>query len=85
MSPSPFVPPPPPKPKIVRLLASAEYFDPHSLEEFERVSGYAVAYDAYDLPEAIADKRREGPYSCCRAARTGARTPYRLGLAGQAR
>jgi putrescine transport system substrate-binding protein len=62
VSPSSFVPPPPPKPKIVRLLASAEYFDPHSLEEFERVSGYAVAYDAYDSPEAIADKWREGPY-----------------------
>ena len=62
MTPSPFVPPPPPKPKIVRLLAYAEYFDPRSLEEFERVSGYAVAYDAYDSPEAIAENWREGPY-----------------------
>jgi putrescine transport system substrate-binding protein len=61
-SPSPFVPPPPAKPKIVRLLAPAEYFDPRSLEEFERVSGYAVAYDAYDSPEAVAEKWREGPY-----------------------
>ena len=61
-APSPFVPPTRPKPKIVRLLAYTEYFDPRALEEFERASGYSVAYDAYDSPEAIADKWREGPY-----------------------
>jgi putrescine transport system substrate-binding protein len=60
--PSPFVPPTVPTPKIVRLLAYTEYFDRRSLDEFERASGYSVAYDAYDSPEAIADKWREGPY-----------------------
>jgi putrescine transport system substrate-binding protein len=60
--PSPFVPPAAPKPKIVRLLAYTEYFDPRSLDEFERASGYSVAYDAYDSPEAIAEKWRDGPY-----------------------
>jgi putrescine transport system substrate-binding protein len=59
---SPFAPPTLPKPKIVRLLAYAEYFDRRTLDEFERASGYSVAYDAYDSPEAIADKWREGPY-----------------------
>src|ERR1700683_1304884 len=59
---SPFVPPPPAKPKIVRLLAYPDYFDPRSLEGFERASGYAVAYDSYDSPDGIADKWREGPY-----------------------
>lgn len=59
---SPFLPPPPPKPKIVRLLALPEYFDPAVLDAFERASGFAVAYDAYDSPDAIADKWRDGPY-----------------------
>jgi putrescine transport system substrate-binding protein len=59
---SPFVPPPPPKPKIVRLLAGAEFVDPRVLAEFERASGWAVAYDAYDSSDAIAERWRDGPY-----------------------
>jgi putrescine transport system substrate-binding protein len=59
---SPFLPPAPEKPKVVRLLAYAESIDPRALEEFERESGYAVAYDAYASPDAIAEKWREGPY-----------------------
>ena len=59
---SPFIPPPAPKPKIVRLLAPAEYFDTQALEEFERASGYQVAYDAYAGAADVADKWREGPY-----------------------
>jgi putrescine transport system substrate-binding protein len=59
---SPFIPPAAPKPKIVRLLALADYFDTQALEEFERASGYQVAYDAYDEPTNVADKWREGPY-----------------------
>ena len=59
---SPFIPPAPPKPKIVRLLALADYFDTQALEEFERASGYQVAYDAYDGPADVAEKWREGPY-----------------------
>ena len=61
-SPSPFLPAAPPKPKIVRLLAYPEYFDPRALDEFERASGYSVAYDSYESPDGIADKWREGPY-----------------------
>jgi putrescine transport system substrate-binding protein len=59
---SPFIPPAPPKPKIVRLLALADYFDPQALEEFERASSHEVAYDAYDGPAGVAGKWREGPY-----------------------
>jgi putrescine transport system substrate-binding protein len=59
---SPFLPPAPEKPKVVRLLAYSESIDPHALEEFEHISGYAVAYDAYASPESIAEKWREGPY-----------------------
>ncbi len=59
---SPFIPPAAPTPKIVRLLALADYFDAQALEEFERASGYQVAYDAYDGPAGVADKWREGPY-----------------------
>ncbi|MGD0564595.1 MAG: extracellular solute-binding protein [Roseiarcus sp.] len=59
---SPFIPPAAPKPKIVRLLALPDYFDTQALEEFERASGYQVAYDAYDDPADVADKWREGPY-----------------------
>jgi putrescine transport system substrate-binding protein len=59
---SPFLPPAPEKPKVVRLLAYAESIDPRALEDFERESGYAVAYDAYAAPDAIAEKWREGPY-----------------------
>src|ERR1700684_3588010 len=59
---SPFAPPPKPKPTFLRLLAFADYFDAQALEEFERESGLQVAYDAYDSPESIPDKLREGPY-----------------------
>ncbi len=41
---------------------SPDYFDTQALEEFERASGYQVAYDAYDGPADVADKWREGPY-----------------------
>jgi putrescine transport system substrate-binding protein len=59
---STFAPPPAEKPKRVRILAFEDYFDPRTLSEFERLSGYQVAYDAYDAPDAIAAKLREGPY-----------------------
>jgi putrescine transport system substrate-binding protein len=61
-TPSPFVPPPPPKPRIVRLLAGEEFIDPRVLSDFEASSGWAIAYDAYDSPDGIADKWRDGPY-----------------------
>jgi putrescine transport system substrate-binding protein len=59
---SPFAPLPKPKPTFLRLLAFGDYFDPQALEEFERDSGLQIAYDAYDAPEAIPDKLRDGPY-----------------------
>ncbi len=59
---SQFAPPPKAEPKFVRLLAFADYFDPRALEEFERESGWKVAYDAYDAPESIPEKLRDGPY-----------------------
>ena len=60
--PSPFAPPAPPAAKIVRLLAPEGAIDPKTLEDFERRTGYAVAYDAYDDPQHIAQKWRDGPY-----------------------
>jgi putrescine transport system substrate-binding protein len=59
---SPFAPPPAPKPTFLRLLAFADYFDPAALAEFEAASGFQIAYDAYDAPESVPDKLREGPY-----------------------
>ena len=59
---SPFEPPPKAKPTFIRLLAFADYFDARALEEFERQSGWRIAYDAYDAPESIPDKLRDGPY-----------------------
>jgi putrescine transport system substrate-binding protein len=59
---SPFAPPPKPKPTFLRLLAFPDYFDGRALEEFERESGLQIAYDAYDSPESIPDKLRDGPY-----------------------
>jgi putrescine transport system substrate-binding protein len=59
---SPFAPPPRPKPPFLRLLAFADYFDPRALAEFERESGLQIAYDAYDAPETIPEKLRDGPY-----------------------
>jgi putrescine transport system substrate-binding protein len=59
---SSFAPPPQPKPTFLRLLAFADYFEPRALEEFERESGWRIAYDAYDAPESIPGKLRDGPY-----------------------
>ena len=60
--PSPFVAPAAPAAKIVRLLAPEGAIDPQTLEDFERLTGYAVAYDSYDDPQHIAQKWRDGPY-----------------------
>ena len=59
---SPFAPPPPPAPKIVRLLAPPATFDLAALQAFEAQSGYEVAYDAYEGALDLAEKWREGPY-----------------------
>ena len=59
---SPFAPPPAPAPKIVRLLAPSGAFDAKTLGDFERESGYAVAYDAYGDPTRVLAMMKEGPY-----------------------
>jgi putrescine transport system substrate-binding protein len=59
---SPFAPPPQAKSTFLRLLAFADYFDTAALDEFESQSGLQIAYDAYDAPESIPAKLREGPY-----------------------
>ena len=59
---SPFAPPPAAKPSFLRVLAFADYFDPAVLAEFENDSGFQIAYDAYDSPESVPDKLRDGPY-----------------------
>ena len=59
---SPFAPAAQPKPKILRLLAGANAFDPAIFEAFERESGYSVAYDAYADAASLAAKLRDGPY-----------------------
>jgi putrescine transport system substrate-binding protein len=59
---SPFAPPAKPKTTFLRLLAFADYFDAKALEQFERENNLQIAYDAYDSPESIPDKLREGPY-----------------------
>ncbi len=59
---SPFAPPPAPTPKIVRLLAPSGAFDTKTLGDFERESGYAVAYDAYGDATRILPMMKEGPY-----------------------
>jgi putrescine transport system substrate-binding protein len=59
---SPFAPPPEPEPSFIRLLAFADYFDADVLAEFERENGRPIAYDAYDAPESIPAKLREGTY-----------------------
>jgi len=58
---SPFAPPPAPAPKILRLLAPSGAFNAKMLREFERESGYAVAYDAYGDPARIPSLLKE-PY-----------------------
>ena len=60
--PSPFAPPAAEKPKRVRILAFADYFDLQTLAEFERASGFQIAYDSYEAPDAIPAKLRDGPY-----------------------
>jgi putrescine transport system substrate-binding protein len=59
---SPFAPPPKPALKIVRLLAPSGAFNARILREFERESGFAVAYDAYGDPAKIPSMMKEGPY-----------------------
>jgi putrescine transport system substrate-binding protein len=61
-TPSPFVPPPAPKPKILRLLAAPEFIDRAVLADFEARNGWAVAYDAYDSPDTITQAWKDGPY-----------------------
>jgi len=61
-TPAPFVPSATQAPKVVRLLAYPEFFDPHAFEAFEQATGYAVAYDAYSLSLEIPDKWKDGPY-----------------------
>ncbi len=58
---SPFAPPPAPAPKVLRLLAPSGAFSGKMLREFERESGYAVAYDAYGDPGRIPSLLKE-PY-----------------------
>jgi putrescine transport system substrate-binding protein len=60
--PSPFAPPPIEKPRRVRVLAFANYFEAQTLAEFERAGNVQVAYDSYEAPEAIQEKLRDGPY-----------------------
>jgi putrescine transport system substrate-binding protein len=59
---SPFAPPPKSKPTFLRVLAFADYFDTAALAEFEHDSGFQIAYDAYDAPESIPERLRDGPY-----------------------
>jgi len=59
---TPFIAPAAPKPKIVRLLAPADSFEQRTLDEYERVSGFQVAYDAYVGAADLAEKTRDGPY-----------------------
>ena len=55
---SPFLPAAAPKPKILRLLAPTEAIDAGLLADFERASGWAVAYDAYDMGDSIPERWR---------------------------
>ncbi len=59
---SPFAPAPAPPPRIVRLLAPSGAFDASTLGDFERESGYAVAYDAYGDARRVLPMLMEGPY-----------------------
>ncbi len=59
---APFAPLTAPKPKVVRLLAFAGFFDPSAFEGFERATGYAVAYDSYSLALEIPEQWKDGPY-----------------------
>jgi putrescine transport system substrate-binding protein len=58
---SPFAPPPAPAPKVLQLLAPSGAFNAATLKEFERESGYAVAYDVYGDPARIPSLLKE-PY-----------------------
>ena len=59
---SPFAPPAKPALKIVRLLAPSGAFNARTLREFERESGFEVAYDAYGDSAKIPALMKEGPY-----------------------
>lgn len=59
---SPFAPPLTPAPKIVRMLGPSGAFDAKTLGDFERETGYAVAYDAYGDVTRIAPMMKDGPY-----------------------
>lgn len=59
---SPFATPPAEKPQRVRVLAFADYLDTQTFAEFEDTTGYQIAYDSYESPDAIPSKLREGPY-----------------------
>ena len=59
---SPFAPPSKPADRIVRLLGPSGAFAPKTLQEFERESGAAVAFDAYGDTQRIASMMRDGAY-----------------------
>ena len=59
---SPFAPAPAPAPRIVRLLAPSGAFDATTLGDFERESGYAVAYDAYGDARQVLPMMEGPPY-----------------------
>ena len=59
---SPFAPPAKPALKIVRLLAPSGAFNARTLREFERESGFEVAYDAYGDVGKVPSLMKEGPY-----------------------
>ncbi len=59
---SPFAPPPKPAPKVVRLLAPSGALTTRALRDFERESGFAVAYDAYGDAQRIASMMKDAAY-----------------------
>src|SRR5271165_1367034 len=59
---SPFAPPPKPAPKVVRLLAPSGALTTKALRDFERESGFAVAYDAYGDAQRIASMMKDAAY-----------------------
>lgn len=59
---SPFAPPPKPAPKVVRLLAPSGALTTRTLRDFERESGFAVAYDAYGDAQRIASMMKDATY-----------------------
>jgi putrescine transport system substrate-binding protein len=49
------------RPNRIRILAFANYFDQQVPADFESASGYRIACDAYDPPDAVAAMLHEGP------------------------